>query len=64
MSTSVSTSGGIDNKGGHKAHRQTELEGKLIEALEHIWVIVHLDGNLVEAGFESWQIMRTQELKT
>ena len=45
MSTSISTSG--DNKGGHGAHRQAELEGKLIEALKHVWVIVHLGGDLV-----------------
>lgn len=47
MSRSVSRSGGTDIKGGHSAHRQAELEGKLIETLKHIWVIVHLDGDLV-----------------
>ena len=64
MSTSRITSGGIDIKGGLSAHRQAELEGKLIEALKHIWVIVHLDSNLVQVGFEGWQIMRTQKFQT
>ena len=41
-------------------HRQTELEGKLIEALEHIWVIIHLDGSLIQASFEGLHVMGAQ----
>lgn len=33
------------------AYRQTKFESKLIEALEDIWIIVHLDGNLLQASF-------------
>ena len=60
----MSVSAGIDAREDDGTHRQAELEGKLIEALKYIWVIVHLDGNLIQAGFESQQIMRTQKLQT
>ena len=42
------------------AHRQAILECKLVEALEHIWIIVHFDGDLIQASFEGVHIMSTQ----
>ena len=41
------------------AHRQAILKRKLVEALENVWIVVHLDGNLIQASFEGVHIMST-----
>lgn len=69
MSEHVSTAQ-ADRQGKHKvlcyrtavsisAHRQAILERKLVEALENIWIIVHFDGDLIQASFEGVHIMST-----
>ena len=43
------------------AHRQAELEGKLVKVLKDVWVIIHLDSDLIKAGFEGRQVVCTQK---